>query len=165
MQALLSQNGRALLTTFAGATAYLGFCSAVGRYKLLPARLARKLMHIGEFGGLSAPPPLPPLPAPASRRHTPYTPLPHPSAGTGPLFMLCWPLYSAAPASRWLAASVPAAAGVAFWAVGSGRMKFDALVAGSSVSLSVGSWVLLMRLGGGEVVKQFFPGWRMKEPA
>lgn len=68
----------------------------------------------------------------------PSSPLPLPApaaAGTGPLFMLCWPAYSAAPASRWLAASVPAAAGALFAAVGAGLLHSDALVAGISVSL------------------------------
>lgn len=48
--------------------------------------------------------------------------------------MLCWPLYTAAPASRWLAASVVAAAGLKFALVGSGALRSEALVAGVSVS-------------------------------
>lgn len=49
--------------------------------------------------------------------------------------MLCWPLYSAAPSSRWLAASVPALAGVQFMLVGTGIVRDDTLVAGASVSM------------------------------
>lgn len=48
--------------------------------------------------------------------------------------MLCWPLYTAHPASRWLCASVPALAGLRFAAVGAGLLRDDALVASSSVS-------------------------------
>ncbi|KAI3436834.1 hypothetical protein D9Q98_006244 [Chlorella vulgaris] len=48
--------------------------------------------------------------------------------------MLCWPLYSAAPSSRWLAASVPALAGVQFGLVGAGLIENQTLVAGSSRS-------------------------------
>ena len=44
---LASQNLRAWAATAAGAAAYLGFCSAVGKSNVLPSRLARKLMHIG----------------------------------------------------------------------------------------------------------------------
>ena len=40
--------------------------------------------------------------------------------GTGPLFVACWPLYSAAASSEWLAASVPLAATAVFALVGSG---------------------------------------------
>ncbi|KAL4452781.1 hypothetical protein ABPG75_008443 [Micractinium tetrahymenae] len=54
--------------------------------------------------------------------------------GTGPLYMLCWPLYAAHPASRWLCASVPALAGLRFAAVGAGLLRDDALVASSSRS-------------------------------
>lgn len=54
--------------------------------------------------------------------------------GTGPLYMLCWPLYTAHPASRWLCASVPALAGLRFAAVGAGLLRDDALVASSSRS-------------------------------
>ncbi|PSC74066.1 phosphatidate cytidylyltransferase [Micractinium conductrix] len=97
---LASQNLRAWAATAAGAAAYLGFCSAVGKSNVLPSRLARKLMHIG----------------------------------TGPLYMLCWPLYAAHPASCWLCASVPALAGLQFAAVGAGLVRDDALVAGSSRS-------------------------------
>lgn len=54
-------------------------------------------------------------------------------AGTGPIYLLCWPLYTAAPASRWLAASVVVAAGLQFALVGSGTVRSEALVAGVSV--------------------------------
>ena len=57
MQAVLAQNWRALAATGALAVGYLGACSAVGRARLLPPRLARKLTHIGA-GRL----PLPALP-------------------------------------------------------------------------------------------------------
>ena len=43
-----SVNGRAFLTTVGGAIGYLSFCSFVGRRRLLPPVLARKLTHIGE---------------------------------------------------------------------------------------------------------------------
>lgn len=45
---LQGQNGRAFLTTLGGAVAYIGVCGVVGRLGLLPTRLARKMMHIGE---------------------------------------------------------------------------------------------------------------------
>lgn len=44
---------RAFLTTVGGAVAYVGFCSLVGRLRILPAKLSRKLMHIGESLGCS----------------------------------------------------------------------------------------------------------------
>ncbi len=47
MNALLSQNGRAFVTTLGGAVAYVGLCGVVGKLGLLPSRLARKMMHIG----------------------------------------------------------------------------------------------------------------------
>lgn len=153
MQALLAQNWRALAATGAIAVGYLGACSAVGRSRLLPPRLARKLTHIGErAAALACPACMPCLPClhallacPAQAHlavHQPrLLPAAHRTAGTGPLYMLCWPMFSAAPAARWLAASVPAAAGLAFWAVGSGRLRFDALVASSSVSVAAGAGV------------------------
>ena len=52
--------------------------------------------------------------------------------------MLCWPLYSAAPASRFLASSVGAAAGLQFALVGAGVVRNDALVASSSVRAGAG---------------------------
>src|SRR3990170_299244 len=48
--------------------------------------------------------------------------------GTGPLFVLCWNLFSAAPAARWLAALVPFAITAQFFAVGMGWMKDPAAV-------------------------------------
>jgi phytol kinase len=48
--------------------------------------------------------------------------------GTGPLFVLCWNLFSAAPAARWLAALVPFAITLQFFAVGMGWMKDPAAV-------------------------------------
>jgi len=48
--------------------------------------------------------------------------------GTGPLFVLCWNLFSAAPAARWLAALVPFAITIQFFAVGMGWMKDPAAV-------------------------------------
>ena len=48
--------------------------------------------------------------------------------GTGPLFVLCWNLFSAAPGARWLAALVPFAITAQFFAVGMGWMKDPAAV-------------------------------------
>jgi phytol kinase len=48
--------------------------------------------------------------------------------GTGPLFVLCWNLFSAAPLARWLAALVPAAITVQFALVGLGVIKDPAAV-------------------------------------
>jgi hypothetical protein len=71
---------------------------------------------------------------PPAATHVPVVPTLALPAGTGPLYMLCWPLYSTSPASRWLCAAVPALAGVQFALVGSGRLRDDTLVAGASVS-------------------------------
>ncbi len=43
--------------------------------------------------------------------------------GTGPIFVLCWLLYSDAPISRWLAALVPLLITVQFALVGTGLLK------------------------------------------
>lgn len=48
--------------------------------------------------------------------------------GTGPLFVLCWLLFSDAPSARWLAALVPFAITVQFALIGLGVMKDDASV-------------------------------------
>jgi phytol kinase len=48
--------------------------------------------------------------------------------GTGPLFLLCWNLYSPAAHARWLAALVPAAITLQFAAVGLGLMEDPAAV-------------------------------------
>jgi phytol kinase len=48
--------------------------------------------------------------------------------GTGPLFVLCWNLFSGEPWARWLAALVPLAITVQFALVGFGFMKDDAAV-------------------------------------
>ena len=48
--------------------------------------------------------------------------------GTGPIFVLCWLLYSDAPISRWLAALVPLLITVQFVLVGTGVMKDEAAV-------------------------------------
>jgi phytol kinase len=48
--------------------------------------------------------------------------------GTGPLFVLCWNLFSAQPYARWLAALVPLAITVQFALVGLGVMKDEAAV-------------------------------------
>jgi hypothetical protein len=60
---------------------------------------------------------------------------PHVHAGTGPIFMLCWPLYTRSPLSPLLAASVPLLASLQFALVGKGVVRDDALVTGVSVSL------------------------------
>lgn len=49
--------------------------------------------------------------------------------GTGPLFVLCWNLFSPAPWARWLAALVPLGITVQFAAVGTGLVKDPAAVA------------------------------------
>jgi phytol kinase len=43
--------------------------------------------------------------------------------GTGPIFVLCWLLYSGEPQSRWLAALVPAAITLQFALIGLGALK------------------------------------------
>lgn len=48
--------------------------------------------------------------------------------GTGPLFVLCWPLFTDAPASRYLAALVPLAITIQFFLVGSGVIRDEAAV-------------------------------------
>lgn len=48
--------------------------------------------------------------------------------GTGPLFVLCWLLFSAAPHARWLAALVPLAITAQFLLVGLGTIKDPAAV-------------------------------------
>src|SRR5512143_2258850 len=48
--------------------------------------------------------------------------------GTGPLFVLCWLLFPAAPQSRWLAALVPLLITAQFILVGTGVMKDPAAV-------------------------------------
>ncbi len=48
--------------------------------------------------------------------------------GTGPIFVLCWLLYSDAPISRWLAALVPLLITVQFALVGTGLLKDEAAV-------------------------------------
>lgn len=42
-----SHNLRAFAITGAGAVSYVGLCSFIGKRRLLPERLSRKLMHIG----------------------------------------------------------------------------------------------------------------------
>jgi phytol kinase len=49
--------------------------------------------------------------------------------GTGPLFVLCWLLFSPAPAARWLAALVPLAITAQFLLVGLGLLPDPAAVA------------------------------------
>lgn len=48
--------------------------------------------------------------------------------GTGPIFVLCWLMYSEAPISRWLAALVPLLITVQFVLVGTGILKDEAAV-------------------------------------
>lgn len=48
--------------------------------------------------------------------------------GTGPIFVLCWLMYSDAPVSRWLAALVPLLITVQFALVGTGVLKDEAAV-------------------------------------
>jgi len=48
--------------------------------------------------------------------------------GTGPLFVLCWNLFSVQPWARWCAALVPFAITVQFFLVGLGVMKDEAAV-------------------------------------
>eukprot|EP00887_Chlorella_sp_A99_P006744 scaffold3.g6744.t1 len=87
-----STPGLAWGATLAGAVGYVGVCGLVGRLRVLPRALNRKLMHIG----------------------------------TGPIYLLFWPLFPAHPASRWLCASVPLLAAGHFGAVGAGWLP-DAL--------------------------------------
>ena len=54
--------------------------------------------------------------------------------GTGPIFVLCWLLYTDAPAARYLAALVPLAITVQFALVGLGIMKDEAAVQAMSRS-------------------------------
>src|SRR5512138_1472017 len=48
--------------------------------------------------------------------------------GTGPIFVLCWLMYSPAPISRWLAALVPLLITAQFALVGTGILKDEAAV-------------------------------------
>ena len=54
--------------------------------------------------------------------------------GTGPLFLLCWPLYSTTWHARWCAASVPASLTALFVLIGLGVVKKDDFVAAMSRS-------------------------------
>lgn len=140
MAALLAtQNGRAWIATSGGALGYLGLCALLGRHQLLPRWLpSRKMIHIGALLFSQVP---------RRRRHRPPHPALSPvrSAGTGPLFMFCWPLYGPGPAARWVAASVPAAAGVVFALVGCRVLHSDALVSVTSVSVCLSAWRSCMR--------------------
>lgn len=140
---------RAFLTTVGGAVAYVGFCSLVGRLRILPAKLSRKLMHIGESLGCSrlASRSWAHMPkdfisalqrsAKALQCCVPSCPPAHCStaapAGTGPLYMLCWPLYTASRASPWLCALVPLLASTHFALVGRGMVRDQSLVASVTV--------------------------------
>lgn len=53
------------------------------------------------------------------------------STGTGALFVACWPLYTDAWESRYLASSVPLAASLYFYLVGSGVVNDQSLVDGA----------------------------------
>lgn len=48
--------------------------------------------------------------------------------GTGPLFVLCWPLFRDSPSSRYLAALVPLAITAQFFLVGAGLIQDEAAV-------------------------------------
>lgn len=54
--------------------------------------------------------------------------------GTGPLFLLCWPLYSEAWHARWAAAAVPASLTLLFALIGLGVVKKDDFVTALSRS-------------------------------
>jgi phytol kinase len=54
--------------------------------------------------------------------------------GTGPIFVLCWLLYSGEPQSRWLAALVPAVITLQFALIGLGRLKDEDAVQAMSRS-------------------------------
>ncbi len=54
--------------------------------------------------------------------------------GTGPIFVLCWLLYSGEPQSRWLAALVPAMITLQFALIGLGVLKDEAAVKAMSRS-------------------------------
>lgn len=54
--------------------------------------------------------------------------------GTGPIFVLCWLLYSGQPQSRWLAALVPAAITLQFALIGLGVLKDEDAVRAMSRS-------------------------------
>ncbi len=54
--------------------------------------------------------------------------------GTGPLFVLCWPFFSAGPQSRWFAALVPAILTLQFVAIGLGLVEDEGAVQAMSRS-------------------------------
>ncbi len=54
--------------------------------------------------------------------------------GTGPIYVLCWLLFSGAPQSRWLAALVPAAITLQFALIGLGMLKDEDAVRAMSRS-------------------------------
>ncbi|MFZ6018584.1 MAG: diacylglycerol/polyprenol kinase family protein, partial [Chloroflexota bacterium] len=54
--------------------------------------------------------------------------------GTGPIFVLCWLLFTDEPSSRWLAALVPFAITVQFFLIGIGVIRDQAAVDGMSRS-------------------------------
>ena len=56
-------------------------------------------------------------------------------AGTGLIYLTCWPLYDDLPSSRYVCASVPALATLHFFSVGCGFVNDPLVVAGSTVSV------------------------------
>jgi len=124
----------AYLATLALAIAYPKACGVASDSGLISRSVARKLMHIGMHSVIKST-------LEYNRRHLlshPFSlahPLP-PFPGTGPIFILCWPLYSPSydPWSRVLAATVPLSATLYFYLVGHGYITDPKLIQGSSRS-------------------------------
>ena len=59
--------------------------------------------------------------------------------GTGPIFVLCWLMYSDVQISRWRTALVPFVITIQFALIGTGILKDEAAVMGSLISSGVES--------------------------
>ena len=66
--------------------------------------------------------------------------------GTGPIYVLCWLLFTDTPSSRYIAALVPFAITAQFALVGLGIMKDEAAVQASTVPTSISPGELEFRI-------------------
>lgn len=82
----------------------------------------------------------------SGQAHAPSVNLLH-HAGTGLVYMQCWPLYSAQPWARWLCASVPAAATLHYLLVGLRVTSSSITVQGSTVGLSTAIYLMAIAMG------------------
>jgi hypothetical protein len=135
----MEDDTKAWFSTLTLALSYIGFCTVVGRLRVIPSKLSRKLMHIGKQSMQELL---------AVRTRCPCdvahcgqfsvsdirTKLPvdfH--VGVGTLYLLCWPLYTSSSTAAWLCATVPLLATLYFWLVGTGTVQDESLVAAATV--------------------------------